>query len=215
MANEEHLAILKQGVVAWNKWRAACPKITPDLRGANFSGMRFFEANFARAKLVEADLSAANLDRTNLESADLYGANLAGTRFSGANFFDAELSKTHLSGAQILGSNLYMASLYHADLSGTIFGLNSVAHVDLSTARGLESVSHSYSSSIGVDTLAQTLRGAGGRFTEEQLIFFEGAGVPHTLLEYLPGILETNPIEFFTCFISYSSADEDFVEGLN
>jgi hypothetical protein len=37
MANEEHLAILKQGVEAWNKWRHANPRIWPDLRGANLS----------------------------------------------------------------------------------------------------------------------------------------------------------------------------------
>ncbi len=35
MANEEHLAILRQGVDAWNAWRQAHGDITPDLAGAN------------------------------------------------------------------------------------------------------------------------------------------------------------------------------------
>ena len=46
-------------------------------------------------------------------------------------------------------------------------------------------------------------------------MFFQGAGVPHTLLEYLPGILESNPLQFFPCFISYSTEDESFADRLN
>jgi hypothetical protein len=30
MANEEHLAILRQGVAVWNAWREANPDIQPD-----------------------------------------------------------------------------------------------------------------------------------------------------------------------------------------
>ena len=34
MANPEHLAILKQGVEQWNKWRKEHPEVlTPDLAG--------------------------------------------------------------------------------------------------------------------------------------------------------------------------------------
>jgi hypothetical protein len=38
MANDEHVALLKQGVDAWNKWRDENPDAYPDLRGANLSG---------------------------------------------------------------------------------------------------------------------------------------------------------------------------------
>lgn len=34
MANEEHLAILKQGVEVWNQWREQHLQIVPDLRDA-------------------------------------------------------------------------------------------------------------------------------------------------------------------------------------
>jgi hypothetical protein len=34
MENEEHVAILKKGVKAWNAWRDENPNILPDLRGA-------------------------------------------------------------------------------------------------------------------------------------------------------------------------------------
>jgi hypothetical protein len=45
-------------------------------------------------------------------------------------------------------------------------------------------------------------------------VFFEGAGVPRTLLDYLPDLLETQPIQFFSCFISYGGEDEGFADRL-
>ena len=175
MANEEHLAILGQGVGAWNQWRADSSDTVPDLSGAN--------------------LRRGNLSRANLSGANLFGAHLEGAHLRRANLFGA-----HLEGAEIGDSTL---------------GFGSLANLDLSTAKGLGSALHQYPSSVGVDTLALTLRGAGGRFTEEQLVFFEGAGVPHTLLEYLPSILEAAPLKFFPCFISYSTGDEAFADRLN
>jgi hypothetical protein len=38
MANDEHVAILKKGVEAWNVWRRGKPDICPDLSGANLHG---------------------------------------------------------------------------------------------------------------------------------------------------------------------------------
>jgi uncharacterized protein YjbI with pentapeptide repeats len=38
MANQEHLAILRQGVEAWNAWWKANPYGTPDLQGADLQG---------------------------------------------------------------------------------------------------------------------------------------------------------------------------------
>ena len=131
------------------------------------------------------------------------------------NLVYADLRGAHLEGADLSEANLSRADLFGANLSGARLGLSSFSDADLSVAPGLELVVHDFPSSIGVDTLTRTLRGSGGRFTEEQLIFFEGAGVPATFLEYLPSILETNPLQFYACFISYSTRDEDFAEWLN
>ena len=49
MANEEHVALLKQGVDAWNAWRQSNPDVGPDLIQAYLSG----------ADLSGADLSEA------------------------------------------------------------------------------------------------------------------------------------------------------------
>jgi hypothetical protein len=45
MANEEHLALLRQGVDVWNAWRAREPAIAPDLSGAPLYGADLGGAN--------------------------------------------------------------------------------------------------------------------------------------------------------------------------
>ena len=37
MADADHLALLQQGVGAWNAWRAEKPSVTPNLSGANLT----------------------------------------------------------------------------------------------------------------------------------------------------------------------------------
>ena len=37
MADQQHLAVLKQGVAAWNTWRRQHPEILPDLSEADLS----------------------------------------------------------------------------------------------------------------------------------------------------------------------------------
>jgi uncharacterized protein YjbI with pentapeptide repeats len=68
MANDEHVALLKQGVAAWNAWREENPGVDVDLSGANLS----------RATLFYAKLSGADLSKAILIGADLSGANLSG-----------------------------------------------------------------------------------------------------------------------------------------
>ena len=45
MANEEHLAILKQGVEAWNQWRRANHVIPPNLSLADLNEAHLIRAN--------------------------------------------------------------------------------------------------------------------------------------------------------------------------
>jgi len=66
MANEKHLAILKQGVDAWNAWREENPEVRPHLSGARLTG-----ANLKGVDLRGADLSWANLKGANLSGGDL------------------------------------------------------------------------------------------------------------------------------------------------
>ena len=86
MANEEHVAILKKGVAAWNEWRRENPDIRPNLSGANLR-----RAHLYGADLSGADLSRADLSEAPLVSADLTGANLTGSRVYGVSVWRSKL----------------------------------------------------------------------------------------------------------------------------
>jgi hypothetical protein len=151
VANNEHLALLRQGSVIWNEWRERNSANPPDLSVADLSG---------------ADLSVADLSGANLSGADLSGAILSG-----------------------------------AFLLETIF-----ADVDLTATKGLNACEYVGPSPIDFRTLS--------RSKNVPLSFLRGCGLPDALIDYLPS-LQGNAIQFYSCFISYSSKDQLFAERLH
>jgi uncharacterized protein YjbI with pentapeptide repeats len=122
MANEEHLAVLEQGVKQWNKWRRQNKSSEPDLRKADLHGADLSGADLSKADLRGADLSGADLSRADLSGADLSGAdlsraNLRGACLGEARLFKADLSEAYLGGADLRGATLVQATLSDADLS--------------------------------------------------------------------------------------------------
>lgn len=94
MADETHLAVLKQGTDAWNAWRAAHSGTPADLANASLRGL-----DLAKANLAGADCRKADLRGTILSGAILIDANLAG-----ANFFKSVLDAADLAGANLIGA---------------------------------------------------------------------------------------------------------------
>src|SRR5206468_10008303 len=102
------------------------------------------------------------------------------------NFSNADLTKANLSKAW---------------LHETVF-----ADTDLTAVRDLETCYHRGPSILDHRTLAKS--------GPLPLAFLRGCGLPETLIEYLPSILG-EPFQFYSCFISYSSADEAFCRRLH
>jgi hypothetical protein len=71
MANPEHLAILKQGVEVWNRWRDQNVTLTPDLRE-----MLLYRRSLVNANLSRCLLQGARLGQAILRGADLTEANV-------------------------------------------------------------------------------------------------------------------------------------------
>jgi uncharacterized protein YjbI with pentapeptide repeats len=143
MANDEHVAILKKGVAAWNEWRRENPDIRPDLSEADLSEADLSEADLVGANLSGAKLAelvGADLSEADLSEADLVGANLSGAKLAGANFRGANLSGVNLSGADLSEADWFAASirvaanLRSADLSGADLSGANLAGADLSWA---------------------------------------------------------------------------------
>lgn len=128
MANDEHVALLKQGAAAWNAWRQENRDIPLDLSGASFNVV-----------LGDADLIGANLSGADLRMADLSGARIT---YLGADFSEAppefRPGLPTLKGANLKGANLCDARLNYTDLS----------EADLSEAK-LSGTDLSYSSNAG------------------------------------------------------------------
>jgi len=124
MPNQEHLAILEQGVEKWNEWRENDPEIGTGRSRADFS-----DADLSDADLSWADLSWAELGQANLSGADLGQANL-----SGADLSDADLSRANLSDANLGGAYLGDTDFSDADLSDADFSRASLSRANLSRA---------------------------------------------------------------------------------
>lgn len=140
------------------------------LNNARLSGARLNQARLIGASLHQADMRHANLTKANLRYADLRGANLndanlTGIKLRGANLQGADLSESNLTWAKLIDANLNETDLRDAQCGWTVF-----ADVDLSTARGLDTVLHRGPSSVGVDSLTKS----NGRIAPE---FLRGCGL--------------------------------------
>jgi uncharacterized protein YjbI with pentapeptide repeats len=139
MANDEHVALLKQGPVAWNTWRNETPDIRPDLSYADLRGANLVGADLGRADLRGARLAGADLGKANLRDVDLSGAYLLGTDLRRADLTEARLSGADLRvadlrGAVLMGTNLSVADLREANLSGANLSAANLSEANLSEA---------------------------------------------------------------------------------
>ena len=215
MANPEHLQILQQGVAAWNAWRIENNNITPDLtytdlHEAHLDGADLREADLRDAILTFADLREADLRDARLLHANVYNAQLSGANLTGANLFSANLSEAflrdaNLHGADLTNANLHGADLARADVSEALLFETVFGNINLSTVRGLETCRHEGPSILDHRTLAQS--------GPLPLAFLRGCGLPDSLIDYLPSLLN-EPFQFYSCFISYASKDHPFAERL-
>lgn len=231
MANEKHLRILRQGVEAWNRWRKEYPypilPVQPDLSGAGLASANLSDADLSGTKLIGADLSETNLigadlfhaylNRANLHMASLRAARLLHADLSEANLSEADLSGADLDSANLCNADLYradlrMANLIEADLNGAnleraAVGKTTFANIDFSVIKGLEHVLHMLPCTIGIDAIYRSK----GKIPE---VFLRGCGVPDTMIAYIASLVG-QPIQYYSCFISYSSKDQECAERLH
>ncbi|NQT82704.1 restriction endonuclease [bacterium] len=149
MANPEHLAVLSQGIEAWNEWRRHNHGLCPDLAGANLRNAILCGIDFSGANLGAADLSGADLRKASFFGADLSGASLRGADLSGAILRsclrNADLSRDNLNGAVLCGlfgvdaADLTGANLTDAHLTPVGPMQGGCSFLDLATCDGLDS----------------------------------------------------------------------------
>ncbi|HEX8311424.1 MAG TPA: toll/interleukin-1 receptor domain-containing protein [Chthoniobacteraceae bacterium] len=209
MAHDEHLAILLKGIRAWNAWRGSDLGTKPDLSGANLSGRYLRTADFSYTDLRGANLSQTNLGFTDFSSADLTDANLADSKPRSAEFINTDLTGADLTGANFDGARFDGAELEGANFDGANISLTAFVDVDLSKAKGLAQAQQPGPSSVGIDTFYKSK----GRIPES---FLRGCGVPESFITQMHALIGAEDgIQFYSCFISYSSKDEEFARRLH
>jgi hypothetical protein len=157
----------------------------------------FINTDLSGTNLRRAYFWAANLGGANLSFSDCIGATFHAVDLAGADFFEAILNGTNLD-----SSNLHSASFFGASLGGTI-----LANIDVSETDGLETIQHWQPSTIGIDSLHKSK----GKIPK---VFLRGCGVPDTMITYVTSLV-SQPIQYYSCFISYSSQDQECAERLH
>lgn len=227
---------------AWREEKLVCPDLTDaplsnidlvsvnlhlaDLRGTNLSGARLSMGNLIHTKFDNANLSGAIignaemrharfsgaklshalLGNSDMRHANFNGASLTGVNCWGADISHADFSYANLSNAKLGNVILISTILREADFTNVRLGHNVFTNIDLSSVKGLITIFHSAPSFIDFDTIVRSE----GRIPK---IFLRGCGLPDTLIEYIPSLLN-NPIQFYPSFISYSSKDQMFADRL-
>lgn len=193
-----------------------------NLSKAKFINAGFFDADLRNAYLIGADFLSANLGR-----ADFRKAKFNDTSFNHANLEKADLSATALSGTTFRWTLLDNTIIVDADFCESIFGATKFLNCDLSKSYGLEASIHVEPSSISTDTFHKSK----GKIPVE---FLRGCGLSDLDIAYAklaaPGldseevsqiiyrihhIYLDQPIQFYSCFISYNNKDEEFAQRLH
>jgi hypothetical protein len=105
-------------------------------------------------------------------------------------------------GANLMWTDLTRADLTQATIGGTIWG-----GIDLRSVRGLDTLKHQGPSMIDISTLYLSQ----GQIPE---VFLRGAGIPEDFIPYIKSLVG-RPLEFYSCFISYSQKDKSFARRLH
>jgi uncharacterized protein YjbI with pentapeptide repeats len=173
-----------------------------DLRGAELP-----EADLSDALLRGADLRAAVLDGAHLHRTDLREADLRRCRLRGARFVEVLLSSALLGEADLIDAVLTRTAVDSADFDRALCGGTGWLELDLSEARGLESLQHAGPSTVGLDTVYRSR----GRIP---VAFLRGCGVAENFIANLESLTRRS-VTYYSCAVCYSPQDEAFAGKLH
>jgi len=245
MANREALQMLTRGMVAWNSWREdhgnqPVDMTGTDLRAFDFHGYRLHGVDFSRCNLTAANFYESVLsgvhfvgvtapeakflfasacqvffEECDLARADFSRVDFQMVSFQRSNLEEADLIYSHFDGSRFEAVRLNSARLHfalfrntklsHVQFDGASFGQTIFAGSDLQDCDGLQAAVHTGPSAIDVATLLST------PLSPE---FLRGSGLPDTVLTYLDS-LRAAAIDYYSCFLSYSSKDGEFARRLH
>jgi uncharacterized protein YjbI with pentapeptide repeats len=224
----------QEGVREWNALRALDPEKTTftyetDLTGADLHGLNLINVHLSSTILRGANFDGADLTNAKFTGADLREATFRGARLCHCDFSAnvgietsgiggypikihsssaADLSYADLRNADLTLADLSMCDLSYVNLEGSIFGQTTVG-CNLTGAKGLESVKHLDRSLVDITSILTMPE-------EQRESFLRGCGLREQEMSYFSQVLRHGqPTRFYSCFISYSTDDEEFARRLH
>src|ERR1043165_3616089 len=172
------------------------------LATTNFNNCKGYQLEFNNVLIKDSSLESmvfhsystlylVRIFRCNLSRMTFKG-DISDIQFKNSELINSDFHNCFIDDVIFRSCVLAGCNVTNATIMNTLFD-----GIDMSKMIGLESVDHS-----GLNTLSHhTLYLSGNNIP---LIFLQAIGMPENLIEYLPSLIST-PIEYFTCFISYSS----------
>jgi uncharacterized protein YjbI with pentapeptide repeats len=184
-----------------------------NLVGASITGTDFSGADLKQAHLTAANGSDSLFTLARLEMVDFLGATLVGADFKlasvrAADFAAASLENADFTEAKLFATVFSESNLTNTDFTNSEMGSNLFCRVDMRTVRGLETVDYRRPCTIGVDTIILSEG-------ELPVAFLRGCGIPESFSMHIPSLVRAlEPIQFYSCFVSYSHEDKQFARRL-
>jgi uncharacterized protein YjbI with pentapeptide repeats len=200
MANPEHVAKLKEGAGAWNDWRRWSDE-KPDL-----SEVTLEDFSLKGYDLVSANFSGADLSDVGFENTLCDGCSFENASIVNGTFINAELTTCNFRNALIADCTFNACTFDQSDLTDADLSWNTFVDLSLQSVLGLDAIDeNSFTNSIGIDTFFKS-----GGLPES---FLRKSGVPDEFIQYASSLVG-KAIEYYSCFLSYSSKDDDFTRRL-
>ena len=231
MADKFDLELLDKGYEAWiEQYPRLDYQFVPDLTNADLSGRKltgwkFMGVDFRGANFVGADLSNSEFYACSFSGCNFTKAVLFKSQFTGAeiysDFEDALFNGAQLDEASFLDCNIHRSILRNASCMYTSFTYCSFDNTSFKDASFLNTVFLSCDFR-GVSDLDK-VEYIGDNFVDHATIvtswplpkiFLRGCSLPDNYIDYLPSLLN-QPIQFYSCFISYADKNREFVDRLH
>ena len=178
---------------------------------SNLSGVNFADTNLSNSELGVCTLTGADLQRARLFGASgglisLDHAILSGADLTHAVFSEADLKFARLDFCELCGTHFEWTDLRGTDFTNASMLFCTFGEIDFRGVIGLETIRHRARSSIGVDSIYAS-KG------EIPISFMRGCGVPEDFIDFVRDRASV-PIPYHSCFISYSTSDDEFAKRL-
>ena len=243
MNSNQYLKIIKEGVTAWNNWRNNNPNIIPKLDGLDLSQMELkyidiwhiepatiLSAGSVSWDLIGIDFSNCSLKNVKFNKSDLASADFSNSDITGADFSEAQISEANFENSKLLktkfeGASISKVNFSNLDLSEVSFqGAQSKGDNNFNNC--ILDKADFFNSSITIHEIKVASSFKGTIFSRNKLevpklvqfrrLFFHQIGEEtHKKMVTEMDLYNEESGVYHSCFISYSSKDEIFVEKLH